>query len=255
MAKEEGKTPLSEASPRKDLCRPRNVMRLLSAKTRQQTRAAVEQAQEIRALTRHAMENARQLVKEAAEMFHHNHVRCVQNAKPTAAHEPRISRTVVDILLIEYRAVDVMLFQEALTELLILCQLTTLTQFNEVEAFVAKGGSAPPAPPPCPQLIIVNTRLQDRAVAETLAVLRCLPGYDRIPVILFSGLSAREGHQLRTAHGLTAFVHKPRQWHAYCDAVAAMVYQWSGLEDGSDRTLVEEDTWAMANSDPEGSGD
>jgi len=143
-------------------------------------------------------------------------------SRPPKADAP-LSHPGVHILLIEDSPADIALFREALQKLPIPCQLTACTHFRELEAFVAQAGNASAVRP---QLILLDYLLADMEAAETLALCRSLPGYDTIPVILFSGLPETEGQQRSTVLGTTAFVQKPGALQAYFDAVAAIVYRW-----------------------------
>ena len=134
-----------------------------------------------------------------------------------------LSHPGVHILLIEDSPADISLFREALQELPIPCQLTACTHFRELEAFVAQVGKASAVRP---QLILLDYHLADMEAAETLALCRSLPGYDTIPVILFSGLPETEGQQRSTVLGTTAFVQKPGALQPYFDTVAAIISRW-----------------------------
>jgi hypothetical protein len=65
---------------------------------------------------------------------------------------------------------------------------------------------------------------------------RSLPGYKRVPVILFGGLPEMEGQRQRTLLGTAAFVQKPTQLQPYFDAVADIVYRWGKGSDSRDQT-------------------
>ena len=66
---------MSEALPPKDGHRHASVTPIRRAKIRKKNREAVERARETIALAHHAMANARQLIKEAAEIFQYNKAR------------------------------------------------------------------------------------------------------------------------------------------------------------------------------------
>jgi CheY-like chemotaxis protein len=83
-------------------------------------------------------------------------------------------------------------------------------------------------------MIILDYLLDGMEVAEILARVRSLPGYERIPVILFSGLPEMEGQRQRTLLSTTAFVQKPTQLQPYFDAIASIVYRWGRSSDRID---------------------
>jgi CheY-like chemotaxis protein len=89
---------------------------------------------------------------------------------------------LIHILLIEDSLADIALFREALKEVAIPRQLSVLKQTSEIEAFVALAKSA--AATACPHMIILDYFLNRMEVAEILARVRSLPGYERVPVIL-----------------------------------------------------------------------
>ena len=130
----------------------------------------------------------------------------------------------MDILLIEDNPADIKLFQEALKERRPPCRVSVLTQLSEVEDFVAQAGSAALSAPP--QLIVSDYLMHGMEAADMLAMLRRLPGYNSLPVILFSALPEREGQRQCTSLHTTAFVYKPGELQAYYEAIAAIVHQW-----------------------------
>ena len=130
----------------------------------------------------------------------------------------------MDILLIEDNPADIKLFQEALKEQRLPCQVSLLTQLSEVEDFVAQAGSAALSSPP--QLIVSDSLMHGMEAADMLTMLRRLPGYNSLPVILFSALPEREGQRQCTSLHTTAFVYKPGELQAYYEAIAAIVHQW-----------------------------
>jgi len=141
----------------------------------------------------------------------------------------------VDILLIEDNPADIKLFQEALKERRPPCRVSVLTQLSEVEDLVAQAGSAALSAPP--QLIVSDYLMHGMEAADMLAMLRRLPGYNSLPVILFSALPEREGQRQCTSLHTTAFVYKPGELQAYYEAVAAIVHQWGSESFPSCRSL------------------
>jgi CheY-like chemotaxis protein len=75
-------------------------------------------------------------------------------------------------------------------------------------------------------------------VEDVLAVVRTMPAYQRVAVILFSTLPEAEGQRRCVQCGATMFVHKPGELQAFVETVATMVRRWSGTGGGSDVPLA-----------------
>lgn len=222
--------------PKDDAPLPRPALSLSKKERQPRAQDPKERARETIARAHQAADRARQLGRQSEEAAQHRQARREYEAEHAerfplfppplsspAPLPPPLPHPVVRILLIEDSPADIALFQQALQELPIPCQLTACTHFRELEAFVTQAGKASAARP---QLILLDYFLTDMEVAETLALCRSLPGYDTIPVILFSGLPETEGQQRSTVLGTTAFVQKPGALQPYFDAVAAIVYRW-----------------------------
>jgi CheY-like chemotaxis protein len=137
---------------------------------------------------------------------------------------PAQSPHQLEILLIEDSPGDSRLFQEALTDCEISCQVSLLTDGNEVLAFVRR--EAPFAQVLLPQLIVLDLNVPGMTAEEVLAALRSVPAYQTVPVVLFSSGDEASGQQRSVQLGATAFVQKPVELQEFFAAVQAIVKTW-----------------------------
>jgi chemotaxis family two-component system response regulator Rcp1 len=248
-------------TPEDTSAQPSPTTLLVSKEVKRNARELKERAQDLRARTHQVTDETRQLFKRADEIAQHNRARQEYRAEqadrfpqfppplssPTLS-PPALPHVLVHILLIEDSLSDITLFQEALKEVTIPCQLTVLSRSSEVEAFVSQAKSVAPAA--YPLVIILDYFLDGLDPAEALALLRSLPGYERIPVILFSGLPEIEGQRQYALMGTTAFVQKPTQLQPYFDAVAGIVYRWGTRSDSIDPTSDRGERHGHENDEP-----
>jgi CheY-like chemotaxis protein len=134
------------------------------------------------------------------------------------------------ILLIEESLADATLFRHALTECGLRCQLTVLGRWSEVQAFFTL--VLPGASFSLPRLIIADCLIPGKEAEDLLALVRAVPAYEQIPVVLFSTLPAEEGERRRVQCGTTAFIAKPGELEAFVEAVSTMVRRWGGGGEG-----------------------
>jgi CheY-like chemotaxis protein len=235
-------------------------------RTAYQARAVREKARDKIARSHQAANKTRQLVKRSEEIAQHLRARQEYRAEQAdraplfppppsspAFSPPALPHVLVHILLIEDNLADITLLREALKEVAIPCQLSVLRQSSEIEPFVAQAKSA--APTARPHVIILDYVLNGIEVTETLSQVRRLPGYEQIPVILFSGLPEMEGQRQRTLLGTAAFVQKPTQLQPYFDAVAGIVYRWGRRSDSIDPSSDREERYGEENDEPKSSVD
>ena len=213
------------------------------------TRQLRKETRAISQYNRQLFEHTQQLRKETRAISQHNRVWHVHEAAqetcsttavlslstPTMLmHSTPLSS--VEILLIEDNPADIQLFREALKQCKVPCQLLVLTQRNEVVAFADSATTSARAS--YPQLIILDFEIPGMEAKEILTVLRGLPAYKRIPVIVFSSFEETEGQRRSAQLSATAFVQKPGELQAFFTAVCAMVCRWS--KEGRGQTLDSE---------------
>ena len=238
-------------SPKDPPAQPSPTTLLASEEVKRHARELKERARDLRARTHQVADQTRQLFKRADEIAQHTRARQEYRAEQAdcaplfppppsspALSPPALPYVLVHLLLIEDNPADIALFREALKEIAIPCQRSVLGQSSEIEAFVAQAKSA--APTARPHMIILDYFLDGVEVAEILARVRSLPGYEHVPVILFSALPEMEGQRQHTLMGTAAFVQKPTQLQPYFDAVASIVYRWGTRSDSIGPTQTEE---------------
>jgi CheY-like chemotaxis protein len=210
-----------------------------------QAKAVTEAARERLARANHAFANTRRRLQATEEIFQHIQARREYEAEHAAAQTlPMPPPAGLPILLIEESLADATLFRHALTECGLRCQLTVLGRWSEVQAFFTP--ALPGASFSLPRLIIADCLIPGMEAEDLLALVRAVPAYEQIPVVLFSTLPAEEGERRRVQCGATAFIDKPCELQAFVAAVSAMVCHWGGGDEGLDPVHASEkhDAWA-----------
>ena len=230
-------TNAAEATEEPASPQPHPIPILSTEEIQPQSQEVKEHPRDRIARSHQAADHTRQLLTRSEEIFYHlrawQEYQAEQGARSLrlpaalsspASSTPSLSHVGVHFLLIEEKPAHIALFQEALKEVPIPCRVSVLTHPSEIEAFVALTKSAPPPSPP--QVILLDSFAQGMEAAEMVTLLGNLPGYDQIPMILFSALPEMDGQRRSTSLGTTAFVQKPEKLQPLFDAVAGIVERW-----------------------------
>jgi CheY-like chemotaxis protein len=236
----DGPAPLTDPEPAQPAANPP----LSSEEVREQAKKVIDTARDTIARTHQVADRTRQTVQKTEETLQHIRARKERRAeqqalRTTAAIGPteRLAQSPnrLEILLIEDNPGDSRLFQEALTEGEIPCQVSLLTDSSVVLAFIHRERAFVQIPQP--QLIVLDLTLPGMNPEEVLAALRSVLAYQTVPVILFSSGDETSGQQRSVQLGAAAFVQKPIDLQKFFVAVQDMVKIW-GLAGRPDTLLL-----------------
>lgn len=196
---------------------------------RQQAKEQCEAAADARAQNGQLWEQARQLRQERDEILQQHRAHREHEAEQRTTAVPVMApapHPLVEILLIEESPADIRLFHEALKAGNVLYRVVVLQQEREVADFVRQQHVFVQARRP--QCIFIDSCVPGMEVQDLIVVLRSLPGYREIPIILFSALDEGEGQRCSAQWRATAFVQKPSTVDDYFATVQAMLRVWGG---------------------------
>src|SRR5262245_32586755 len=175
---------------------------LAKEEIKEQAKETLKAARKTLAHADKAFDRTRKVLQQTKETLQYNRARREraeeQQALRTAAaaalvKSPLQSPNQLAILLAEDNPGDSRLFQEALIECEIPCQVLILRQGSDVLSFVRREGAF--AQIPHPQLIVVDLTIPGMSAEEVLAALRSVPAYQTVPVIIFSSVNELDGQQ------------------------------------------------------------
>ena len=107
------------------------------------------------------------------------------------------------ILIIEDNPGDVLLFQVALNDAGVDCELSEISDGRAALDFVRKG------PPALPDLVILDLNLPKASGKEVLAEIRATPAFRPVPVVVWTSSNARVDRDQMEELGVTRYLVKP----------------------------------------------
>jgi two-component system, chemotaxis family, response regulator Rcp1 len=123
----------------------------------------------------------------------------------------------VEVLMVEDNPGDVVLVQEAMTQIGLAHHVTVVGDGAEAVDFLHRCGKYTQAPRP--DLILLDLKLPRKNGREVLAEIRPDPGLREIPLVLLS--SSRSELEIAKSHGLPAqcYLEKPSTYRGFVELV------------------------------------
>lgn len=122
----------------------------------------------------------------------------------------------INILLIEDDADDVELLQEALSDNKVDCKMDVVMEGDKVVPFLAAAAELP-------DVIVMDFNLPKLHGREILTLIRQMPNYASIPVVVLTTSASPHDMQFANDNGANRFITKPSTIQGFNQAVRTIV--------------------------------